>query len=431
MKLLFAVVSLWAVVAVLSRVDRGSNSQRYRYNEVEDRDIQPFKAGQTFKYQLDTQISSGIASISDQHAATRLRAQVQLHFQSERSVTLKLKDIEIGTTNEEIQNPEKVQPFQIFKDTQIKSEELTQLEYPCTFVYSDGLVEQIRFHNQDQPWSKNIKKSVLNMLQLNLKQRPQQDIQLAQHESWQKERELVNSLTKDNKQQAQLFVMPEITLEGECQVSYTVTPMNSGNKFNSYYDDQVSRDSLKMFNVTKTIDFHHCNRIADIRYGPKIEKPCQNCTNPQELEERKLDRTTMMRHVVVGSLEQYGIKKVETVSHYIFKMLTVEEATPMHTVVAGRLSYLKVDNDRQEIERDLKQATVSNTAESLLYNTEWDEQEKRFYMYGDDEFKSQTPFDKPYKSFRIHKTHSKKSYLLRKAVFWSICWRSCCPSAEL
>jgi len=413
MKLVFAVLSLWAVAVFALR---GSNSVRYRYNEVEDRDVEPFKSGQTFKYQLDTQISSGIASISDQHAVTRLRAEVQLHFQSERLVSLKLKDIEIGTINEEIQDPEKVQPFQLFKDVQIKSDELRQLEYPCTFDYADGLVERIRFHQQDQPWSKNIKKSVLNMLQLNLKQRQGQDLQLEQQEAWRKERELVNELSKtnENKQQHRLFVMPEMTLEGECQVSYTVTPMNPRNKFNSYYDDQVSRDSLKMFNVTKTLDFHRCNKIADIRYGPKIEKPCENCTNPQELEERKLDRTTIMRHVVVGTQEQYGIKKVETVSHYIFKMLNVEEETPMHTVVAGRLSYMKVENDRSEIERELKQLTISNSGESLLYSTEWDEQEKRFYMYGDDEFKQQTPFDK------VNDKVGKVESLMKKLIgMWS------------
>jgi hypothetical protein len=309
MKLLFAVVSLWAVAVFALR---GSGQARYRFTEVDDREVVPFKSGQTYKYRLDTQISSGIASASDQHAVTRLQAEALLHFQSERLVTLKLKDISIGTTNQEIQDPEKVQPMPMFKESNIKEEEMRQLEYPCTFDYSDGLVERLRFHQQDLPWSKNIKKAVLNMLQLNLKQRQGQGVELEQHKQWKLEREIETATDRSNseRQQPKMFVMPEMTLEGECQVTYTMNPINPSSKFNTYYDEQVSRDGLKMFNVTKTVDFHRCNKIADIRYGPKIEKPCKNCTNQQELEERKLDRTTVMRHVVVGTPEKYGIKKV-------------------------------------------------------------------------------------------------------------------------
>jgi hypothetical protein len=411
MKLLFAVVSLWAVAVFALQGERA----RYRFSEVDERDVEPFRSGQTYKYRLDSQISSGMASVSEQHAVTRLQAEALFHFQSERLVSLKLNDVIVGTTNQEIQEPEKVQPMEMFKENQIKSEEARLLELPCTFDYVDGLVERIRFHQQDQPWSKNIKKSVLNMLQLNLKQRQGQNVELEQLPAWKQEREQESSNGKtETQQQSKMFVMPEITLEGECQVTYTLNKMNPSNKFNSYYDNELSRDDVKMFNVTKTVDFHRCNKIADIRYGPKIEKPCDNCTNPQELEERKLDRTTIMRHVVVGSQEKYGIKKVETVSHYIFKMLNVEEETPMHTIVASQLNYIRIEESRTDIERELRQVATSNKEESLLYSIEWDEQEKLFYMYGDDEFPQQSPFEK------VQDKVGKVENLMKKLVgMWS------------
>jgi hypothetical protein len=414
MKLLFAAFSLMAVAVFALRGDADRSS--YLFEETDDQQVETFRAGQTYRYRLDTQVSSGFASISDQHAVTRLQAEAQLHFQSDRLVSLKLKGVKVGTTNQEIQEPEKIQPYQMFKTNNMETEDEKALELPCLFDYVDGLVERIRFHERDQSWSKNIKRSVLNLLQLNLKQRKGQGVELEQPEEWRKERELQDSVSKnsDNQQRAKLFVMPEITLEGECQVTYTMNPINQRSKFNSYNDNQESQNGLKMFNVTKSVDFHRCNKVSDIRFGPKIEKPCENCTNPMELEERRLDRTTIMRHVVVGSPDKYGIKRAEVVSHYIFKMLSVEEDTPMHTVVVGQLNLVKVENDREEIERELKRVETSDKEESLLYKSQWTRNEKIFYMFGDDEFKQGTPFDEiPNKIGKI------ESLLQKLVVMWS------------
>jgi len=417
MKLLLAVVSLWAVAVFALRGSYSDRAQRYRFNEVDERDVEPFRSGQTYKYRVNTQISSGMASVSDQHAVTRLQADALIHFQSDRLVSLKLTNVEVGTLNHEIQQPEKVQPMEMFKPSEIESEEARLLELPCTFDYADGLVERIRFHQQDQPWSKNIKKSVLNMLQLNLKQRQGQGVELEQQKEWQQLDESSSALSTRTEQQetSKMFVMPEITLEGECQVTYTVNKLNPRNKFNSYYDNELSRDDLKMFNVTKSIDFHRCNKIADIRYGPKIEKPCQNCSSLPELEERRLDRTTVLRHVVVGTQEKYGIKKAEVVSHYIFKMLNVEQETPMRTIVAGQLVYIQMEESRNDIERELKSVSTSGKEETLLYSTEWDEKEKLFYMFGDEEYPQQTgPFNK------VQDKVGKVENLMKKIVsMWS------------
>jgi hypothetical protein len=411
MKVVLFAISLWAIAVFAFDGDRRA---RYRFSEVDERDVEPFRAGQTYKYRLDTQISSGFASISEQHASTRLQAEALIHFQSDRSVNLKLNDIIVASLNREIQNPEQVQPMEMFKEHQIKSEEQRALELPCTFNYADGLVERIQFHPEDKPWSKNIKKSVLNMLQLNLKQRKGQDLSLEQPQPWKQEREQESSMSKSEQQPQKMFVMPETTLEGECQVTYTLNKMNPSNKFNSYLDND--RDSsLKMFNVTKSVDFKQCAKIADIRYGPKIEKPCKNCTDPQDLEERKLDRTTVLRHVVVGTQEKYGIKKVELISNYVFKTLNAEQEAPMRVVVAGRLNYIRIEEGRNDIERGLRSVSTSNKEESLLYSTEQDEQEKLFYMYGDEEFpRKSSPFEK------VENKMGKVETLMKKLVnLWS------------
>jgi len=394
MKVLFAAISLWAVAVFALRGDR----TRFRLNEVVDpRNVESFRPGQTYRFQLDTQISSGMASVSEQHAVTRIQSQVELHFQSERQVTLRLNDIIFGTLNQEIAQPERVQPMEMFKQHQMKPEEEKKLELPCTFEYVEGLVENIKFHSEDEPWSKNIKKSVLNMIQLNLKRRTGAKVQLEKQPEWNSKHES-DYETKLESTEPKMFVLPEITLEGECQVSYTLNKVSSSNnkKYNSYYDNELSREENgKVFNVTKTIDFKQCQKIADIRYGPKVEKPCNNCTSAEELEEQKLERSTILRHVVVGTPEKYGLQKVELVSHYLFKTLNVEEEKPMHTIVAGELTYLekKEGSNRREDERETRPIS-SGKEETLMYSTEWDQQEKEFYMYGDEQFPQNSPFKK-------------------------------------
>ena len=62
-------------------------------------------------------------------------------------------------------------PFELVERKEIESEQLNKLKLPLQFNYVDGLIEQISFDVDDDVWSKNIKRSVLNLLQVNLKAR--------------------------------------------------------------------------------------------------------------------------------------------------------------------------------------------------------------------------------------------------------------------
>jgi hypothetical protein len=369
MRLIFAIASLVAVTIALREARRPL--------DVHPRDVQQFAGGKEYRYLLDTQISSGFATVSDQHAMTRIQAQVLLQFQSDRSVVMRMESFEMGTLNREVLQPEKVQPMQMFKSVDVDEKQRDLIKLPLQFDYADGIVENLRFHQDDKPWAKNIKRSVLNMLQSNLKQRTGL-VELEPVEKEYKDRET------EQVENIRMFTLPEMTLEGECQTSYTMNRMTPENKYNRYSED--NSETVRMFNVTKSIDFKRCKKIADIRYGPKIELPCDKC-NVEELEERKLDRTTIIRQVFVGTPEKFGIQKIEVISHYLFKMINAEEERPMRTIVASELNYVEAKElrSRQEI-RDL------GTEEKMIYSIEWDTNEKRFYMYGDEEFPQNSPF---------------------------------------
>jgi hypothetical protein len=62
---------------------------------------------------------------------------------------------------------------------QIPAEKQHQLELPCQFEYADGVIERVQFHAEDAAWSENVKRAVLNMIQLNLKKNNAQGLRIS------------------------------------------------------------------------------------------------------------------------------------------------------------------------------------------------------------------------------------------------------------
>ena len=50
----------------------------------------------------------------------------------------------------------------------IPEDKQMKLELPCQFSYEDGVIERMQFHKEDDVWSMNMKRAVLNMVQVQL-----------------------------------------------------------------------------------------------------------------------------------------------------------------------------------------------------------------------------------------------------------------------
>lgn len=106
------------------------------------------------------------------------------------------------------------------------------------------------------------------MIQLNLKRNDVQGLKM-------------QSSVPDQDKEVPVFSIPEITLEGECQVSYTI---QKNQRYGAEEDEQTP------FNVTKTINFNKCERTADLSYGyqtnPAEELRCFNCLRQQKAQQQ-------------------------------------------------------------------------------------------------------------------------------------------------
>ena len=127
------------------------------------------------------------------------------------------------------------------------------------------------------------------------------------------------------------------------------------------------------------------------RYEERTQPhPCDKC-DPKEVKDNKLNRSTVMRFVLKGSpveeknTNSYAIKWTEVTSQYVMKNLKAETrdyGSAMHAIVAAELVFHSVQQFQQQQPPPAQQTT---TGETLLFSSNLDVEEKRFYMHGDDD----------------------------------------------
>lgn len=132
-----------------------------------------FRAGNEYVYQYDAQIATGLfplqaaftETISGQKAVTRMQARVLLRFDASDQATLQLEQVKIAALNDDLPS-QSIGKMEMFESKQLSGAQQTLLKLPAMFSYTSGVVERIKFHRNDEVWSKNLKRAVLNMIQM-------------------------------------------------------------------------------------------------------------------------------------------------------------------------------------------------------------------------------------------------------------------------
>jgi hypothetical protein len=321
-----------------------------------------FKSGREYRYFYDGQILTGIPGSSRQHSGSRIQAMVVLQFRG-GTVVMKLNHVRVGKMNRKVPEPRAQLPFEVFESVEIEPRLLEKLLKPVKFAYTSGLIHDIVFDRTEEAWSANIKRGVLNMLQVNLKE---------QSSTENTEMKLLNAIEKDDKSPRFYRVM-EKTLEGECEVLYEIEHQPS--RF--FYSDPK-----EIMNVTKSINFERCNKRPEIKYNwRQHDFECPTC-DPKYTEESKfLKASTVLKFNISGTRDDFLIETVKTESQYVVVPFN-EDSNIITTYVNKTLVLYKTLPISSEIQTPTEPLPSDS---GMVYTLDWDISREKFETEGEQE----------------------------------------------
>jgi hypothetical protein len=372
MKLLGLLALVVAVSASTIKLPQRSEwlDQMVPKRHIEDK---YFKPNREYQFFYNGQLATGIPSSSQQHSATRMQSLVSIIFQSEHSAMLQFREIRFGRRNEHIAQPRNILPFAAFEQIDVEQELMQTLKKPVKFIYRHGMIKDVEFDQTEQPWSANIKRGVLNLLQVNVE----------------KKGEIENSqqLIKDNENKLESFKVMEPTLEGECETQYTFVSMPCRPSPLRPCRDQ----SIPVVNVTKSINFENCKQRPEIRYNERFQQICPTCEQRYTNEERLTRSQTVGQMNLICQSEERKkclIERASIESQYNFVPYN-EQANLITTYVNQTLELVKCGPIESEMPQ-LSSPIQSDTG--LVFTQDWDVQKELFFMEGETEFQQNTPY---------------------------------------
>jgi hypothetical protein len=222
-----------------------------------------------------------------------MQSDVYIQFRSEHSAVMQMKNFRLaashaqnGPTQEEL--PE----MDALEKREISSEYKKILELPVAFNYQDGLVSELQFTEEgEKAWSANIKRAVLNMIQMN------------------------KNVPEENNNE--FYTAIEKTLEGECEISYSVVAEK---------EETV---------VSKSVNFEKCSHNSESVYGRRFAKRSE--------QNKIMSPQTLYTFKVVKD----EVKEVVARSTYTVRVM---EEPVMQTQVEARLTLAEVSEPRNKIE---------------------------------------------------------------------------------
>lgn len=344
-----------------------ANQDQYRPRiSIQD---ESFRNGREYRFIYEGQLTSGLPGSSKQHSASRIQAHVHLIFKGQgNQAQLQLRQVRMARLNQQIPNPQAMIPFEAYEQVQISEELERTLQLPLRFQWNQGLIENIELSGQDQPWSVNIKRGVLNLLQVNLQQ--QNQIQSSQNQQVQQ--------TQQEQQDGPLnsYRVMEDTLEGRCETLYAVTSDQQGS-------------SGPEFSVTKSINFENCERRPDIKYNFRFQTKCPVCDDPLYDDEEKFMRSsTVANYNISGSRDNFLIESARIESIYTFAPIGQRHSV-ITTYVNQTLRLYQSGPIKSQIQ------AIPNPQQSdsdMIYTPDWDVLKENFQMQGEEEYHQQNPY---------------------------------------
>lgn len=382
MAMKFALLTLLCFGAAIAKIEEWDWLNSVSPNrQVQD---QAFRPGREYHFFYNGQLTTGIAGASKQHSANRIQAVVSVAIQSQTNVILRLQNVRLGKLNRQIPNPRKIMPFDAFEDTPIEGHLKQKLQTPLKFSYTNGMVRDVEFDSREEPWSANVKRGVLNLLQVNLQQHRRIETP--------EESTLTNSAGgrrngNNNEQDGQptFYRVMEETLEGECETLYTIQqqPNQQRQQHGQQQQQQQQRErrssnNSPVLNVTKSINFEKCNKRPQIKYNFRFATKCESCDPKYENEEKFLKTSTVVQYNITGDKNSFLIDSARTESQYVFTPFD-EQSNVIVTYVNQTLVLVKsgpVSSNLEQPQNPIKSDS------NMIFTLDWDIALEKHSMHG-------------------------------------------------
>ncbi|CAD6200013.1 unnamed protein product [Caenorhabditis auriculariae] len=337
-------VVLLALLGAALALRGGSQHLRSIDNLQKDVQESAFRSGREYRYRFDGQLSAGLPLPTAQHGMTRVQALVSLQMTSDKTFLMQLNRVQFANSQDK-REPRTLQPIESFEKISMEKEHQDLLSLPVEFQYRHGMISEIRFSDDDQTWSENIKRAVVNMLQVNILKKSQ-----------------VHGDSEES-DEARSFVSVERTLEGECEVFYT---------------QEQRRESEQQW--TKSINFDKCTQRPEVRrtFAPICED-CDSTLNKDKMS------SSVFTYNLTGTPDNFLIHQVELKSQHLFAPIS-EKQQLLGAFVSNKLELVYAGKKETEIP-----AVRGERTQHLVYDNKWELAEEKFAQTGEEKHLRQLP----------------------------------------
>ncbi|CAD5232611.1 unnamed protein product [Bursaphelenchus xylophilus] len=308
-------------------------------------DLAPqFRQGHEYSYIVEAQLASSLAG-EEQNAVQRVRALMRCGMLSQKRAVCKLHDSQMTKLNDNIRLDGELVKFEQARKVKVNEEHMKVLQLPFEVNYENGRIVDLTFSQKDKTFSENIKRSVVNSLQLSLSQQ---------------------------EEQTQHFKVNETSIEGSCETLYTILPEDRC---------RSNKNQKSCVRIVKTINFENCDHSTELRYNFFRGEQLQDGLQEKESNQTGIQRSTNIEiELKRESEEVFVVSYAKSVAEY---------SVPLSLTKNQYLTAVAITEVRLQ---DIKQLEVSDEVEtkkkpqSLVYNDEFDVKREKFYATGNEAY---------------------------------------------
>jgi hypothetical protein len=297
--------------------------------------------GDTYKYRYDAQILTGSPTATWQYTGFRLRCNIYLKVNEHNRIVMKMDDIEMRQFLDEklVDMPRfflSWDTFKQFNTGEIEEEMVVQLKKEITFSWVVGRVFDLQVAKDDPYWSLNIKKGVLNVINVNL--------MTFRH---------VDGLDGTSVGDAFDGAFDE-EIDGECRSYYRWNPLSMNVEKERKFENVA-------ISMTKTRALKDCKRRVEFHHSLILATAC-NQRRSNVTRDVVDSETTTTVNATRSRNNEFFIWDGETNSRYIFTPLDARMGS-LQTFVKQTVNF--VSNVKSP---ELKTPTNMVTTELLMEN---------------------------------------------------------------